>query len=95
MSKQSLINDKASHICWKYLHGEFDEETNIAIHNVAHYKTDKTIAITMILDIAYRIGYAKSDLMQYMGENTYKKKKKRIRDKLVSMVNLEGSENGK
>jgi hypothetical protein len=87
MARQRLIDDKASQICWKYLHGEYDEKTNVAIHNIAHHNTEKIIAITMIFDIAHRIGYAHSDLAQCMGETTYKIKKKRIRDKLVSEVN--------
>ena len=87
MARQRLIDDKASQICWKYLHGNFAEETNAAIHDIAHHNNDKITAVTLIFEIAYRIGYAKSYLSQYMGETTYKIKKKRIRDKLVSMVN--------
>lgn len=88
MSRQRLIDDKASQICWKYLHGEYDGKTNAMIHGIAHKNADNMIAITMIFEIAYRIGYAKSYLMQYMSEVTYKKKKKRIRDKLVAMVKI-------
>lgn len=95
MSRQRLIDDKGSQICWKYLHGDFDEKTNVAIHYIAHRNTDKIIAITMLFEIAYRIGYAHSNLAQCMSETTYKIKKKRLRDELVLVVNYEGSENGK
>lgn len=88
MARQNLIDDKAAQICWKYLHGEFDEKINATIHDIAHYNTDKEIAITMIFDIAYRIGYAKSDLMLYMSETTYKIKKKLLRNRLATAVNL-------
>lgn len=88
MSRQSLTDDKASQICWKYLHGGFDEKTNVAIHDIIHHNTDKRIAITMILEIAYRIGYAKSYLTKDMSECTYKIKKKLLRNKLVAMVKL-------
>ena len=88
MSRLRLIDDKAAQICWEYIHGEFDEETNVAIYNIAHLNTNHIIAITMILEIAYRIGYAKSYLAPYMSEVTYKEKKKGLRNKLVSVVNL-------
>lgn len=88
MSRQCLINDKASQICWLYLHGEFDEKTNIDISDIAHKNIDKRFAIPMVFEIAYRIGYAKSELMQYMSETTYKRKKMQIREKLVETVKL-------
>lgn len=94
MSRQRIIDDKAAQICWKYLHGEFDEKTNVAIHDIVHHYIDNIIAITMIFEIAYSIGYAKSNLMDDMSEVTYKKKKKRIRDELVMKVNCERRENG-
>ena len=88
MARQNLIDDKAAQICWRYLHGEFDEKTNASIHDIVHYNTDKRIAITMVLEIAYRIGYAKSSLLEDMTESTYKRKKKSTRDKLVAAIKL-------
>lgn len=89
MSRQSIVDDTAAQICWLYLHGELTEQGNIKVHDISHCIChDKYIAITMILEIAYRIGYAKSGLIYYMSEVTYKKKKKWIRDMLVKEVNL-------
>lgn len=89
MARQSIINDRAAHICWLYLHGGLTEQANITVHDIAHFVCpEKYTAITMILEIAYREGYAKSALMNDMSEVTYKKKKKRIRDMLVQEVNL-------
>ena len=91
MARQRLTDDIAAQTCWKYLHGGFDEKTNIQIYDIVHQVIpDKNIAIRMMFEISYHIGYAKSNLMDYMSEVTYKIKKKRIRDKLV----LIRSENG-
>jgi hypothetical protein len=85
MARQSIINDRPAHIAWEYLHGHFQQEVNETIDNIVHIAVpDKNKAIRMLLDIAYRIGYGKSELAYCMSEVTYKKKKKWIRDTLVS-----------
>ena len=89
MSRQSIIDDKAAQIAWQYLHGELSKKDKSTVHEIAYYICDKRrTAKTMLFEIAYRIGYAKSDLRDVMSETTYKKKKHRLRDKLVSMFNL-------
>ena len=91
MARQSIADDIAAQTCWKYIHGGFNEENNVQIYNIIHKVfSDKYLAILMTVDIAYRIGYAKSALMNYMSEVTYKIKKKRIRDNVA----LIRSENG-
>lgn len=93
MARQSIINDRAAHICWLYLHGGLTEQANITVHDIAHFVCpEKYTAITMILEIAYRCGYAKSDLTEQMSEVTYKKKKKRIRDMLVQGIEFHSTE---
>lgn len=90
MSRQSIINDRAAQIAWKYFHGELSQASNEAVYNIAHdVFHDRKIEITMLLEIAYREGYAKSDLADDMSEVTYKRKKKRIRDMLVRNIDLE------
>ena len=94
MARQSITNDIAAQICWQYLHGGFKAKTNEQIHRIINQSfSNKSIAIRMVLDIAYRIGYAKSELMDYMGERCYKEKKKLIRDKLVLELNGERGTN--
>lgn len=96
MARQSITNDIAAQICWRYLHGGLGEKCNKIINTIVHKVfPNKNIAIRMVLDIAYRIGYAKSELMDEMCERIYKIKKKRIRDKIVEIIpRFERSENG-
>ena len=87
MSRQSIANDIAAQICWNYIHGGYDEETNEKIYYQIHsIIPNRDIAIRMLLEIAYRIWYANSLLADYMSEVTYKIKKKQMRDKLVSLI---------
>ena len=89
MPRQSIFDDKAAQICWQYLHDEYDKETNVDIWCIVCLEFPETpIAIAIIREIAYRCGYAKSELAEYMSEVTYKKKKKRIRDMLASEIAL-------
>lgn len=85
MARQRLIDDTASQVCWKYLHGEYDGKTNVTIYGIAHKHIDHLLAVTMIYEIAYRIGYARSHLADVMSETTYKKKKKAIRENIKQM----------
>lgn len=95
MSRQSMTSDIAAQICWQYLHGGFDETTNEKIYDIAYSVVkNKHLLITFVFEIAYRIGYAKSALMNEMSEVTYKLKKQRIRDELVATLGGERSENG-
>ena len=76
MARLCIMEDIPAQICWQYLHGGFDEVTNVGIYNIVYsILPDKRIAIRMILEIAYRIGYGKSELMDDMSEVSYKKRK--------------------
>ena len=85
MSRVCMAEDVAAQICWRYFHGGFDGDTNETIYTIVHsIIPDKAQAIRMLFEIAYRIGYAKSQLQTFMGEITYKLKKKWIRDTIES-----------
>ena len=91
MPRLSLFNDTAAHLCYEYLHGTLDETTNEKIYDIVHEAVDQSVAGAYVFEIAYRIGFAKSQLADVISEVTYKKKKKAIRDKIAS---LKRSKNG-
>lgn len=80
-----MMEDYPAQICWQYLYGGFDENINEAIYTIVHLAIpDQESVLHMIYDIAYRIGYVNSALCNLMSEATYKRKKKWVRDTLVS-----------
>lgn len=97
MPRQSIIDDKAAQIAWLYLRGGFRKKDSSVVREIAYYVCGKRrIAKIMLFEIAYRVGYSNSKLSDDMSETSYKKKKKRLRDKLVSTFMFdERSENGK
>lgn len=83
MSKQHKI-DIPAQICWRYLKGGFDGDTNETIYTIVNsVLPNPEDTLNMIYDIAYRVGYYNSILCNSMSECTYKKTKKWIRDTLV------------
>lgn len=85
MSRLGFMQDRPAHIVREYLHRGFPQKVNEKIYSIVHIAVrDKSKAIRMLHDIAYRIGYGKSELAGCMSEVTYKIKKKWIRDTLVS-----------
>lgn len=91
MARLSLFNDTVAHLCCEYLHGTLDATINEKIYNAVHEVADQRMASVYVFEIAYRIGYVKSQLADIMSEVTYKKRKKSIRDKIAL---LERSKNG-
>lgn len=87
MARQSLANDVAAQICWKYLHGGFNEAVNERIYYIVYSVVGrKKLIPQFVFEIAYRVGYAKSALADELSEVTYKIKKKRIREELVASL---------
>lgn len=69
------------------MRGEYSEEINEAIY----YATAAIIRYQwqiylFIVEIAYRTGYANSILAEEMSENTYKKKKKAVRENILKAL---------
>lgn len=78
MSRLSLFNDTVAHLCFEYLHGTLDEATNAKIYDAVHEVVDQRDASVYVFEIAYRIGYAKSQLANSISEVTYKNRKKQF-----------------
>lgn len=85
MPRLSLFNDTVAHLCFEYLQGTLDATTNEKIYNAVHEVVDQRVASMYVFEIAYRIGYAKSQLADYISEVTYKNRKKAIRRKISSL----------
>lgn len=91
MARLSIFEDAVAQMCFKYIHGELDTETNEKMWKAIHEGVEHNEAIYFCFEIAYRIGYSRSHLADAMSEVTYKKKKKAIRD---NVLKIERSENG-
>lgn len=88
MARLSIMNDSVAHLCWRYVNKECDVNLAIEICTttlpITNY--DVRTAYLFIYEMAYRIGYAKSNLSDCMSETTYKIKKKQIRDILAQFL---------
>lgn len=89
MSKLRIFEDDVSQMCFRYLHGELDTETNEKMWKATHDGVKHNEAIHFVFEIAYRIGYARSHLANIMSETTYKKKKQAIRENIKKIVRSE------
>ena len=81
MSRVNIMQDIPAQICWEYINGNMRKEDKREIRDMVLIAVpNKRLANQMIYEIAYRVGFAKSNLSKYMSEVTYKQKKKWVRD---------------
>lgn len=89
MARLSITNDTVARLCYEYMHGQLDAKTNEKIYNSACEVVDRKYAIPFVFEIAYRLGYAHSELADFMSEVTYKQKKKAIRENIKKIERSE------
>lgn len=81
MSRVNIIQDIPAQICWKYIHGDLSKADKEKVRSIISIAIPNRLRVNkMIWEIAYRIGFVKSEFAQYMSETTYKKKKQWIRN---------------
>ena len=95
MARQSMMNDTAAQVCFRYIHGEFGSDKNEKIWRTVREIVPSNMIVHFVFEIAYRIGYARSYIAGDFSEATYKKKKKQIRDNIQKMFSGEGLIYGK
>lgn len=87
MSRVGIMQDTAAHICWEYLHNSLSRDRKQQVLSIVIIAIpNRRKAKIFIWEIAYRIGYAKSQFSKYMSEVTYKKKKQWCRNLIIKEI---------
>jgi hypothetical protein len=83
MSRIGIMQDIPAHICWRYIHGELNSRQKQEVLDIIIIAIpDEWLAIQMIREIAYRVGFANSVFPKVMSEITYKLKKQWCRNQI-------------
>lgn len=87
MSRVGIMQDIPAHICWEYCHGILSKDKKQEIYDIVFIAIPNRRKVKQFIrEIAYRIGYAKSEFAQYMSEVTYKKKKQWARNLIKQVI---------
>jgi len=78
------MQDIAAQICWEYCHGNLNRADKQQVYDIVIIAIPNRNQVNkFIREIAYRIGFAKSEFTEYMSEVTYKKKKQWARNLII------------
>lgn len=94
MSRVGIIQDIPAQICWEYCHGGLSKSDKTIVRSIVFIAIPNRRKVKQFIrEIAYRIGYAKSNFSNLMSEVTYKKKKQWCRNLIIKEI-AERNENG-
>ena len=81
MSRVGIMQDVPAQICWEYCNGNLSRAKKQQVYGIVFIAIPNRRKVKQFIrEIAYRIGYAKSDFANIMSEVTYKKKKQWCRN---------------